>query len=161
MYAITLYNVILPRKFCIQKFGGKNWEVTWPNWWHQDVALPWFFRMHIFVFWKNPYFYVITPIMSRFWHENGRSPKFRGNFFGHVTNLMCLWPSSPMGLSRPYFCFSQKSTFLVVMGVNSWALHTKQKQKQKKPRANPIFSQGVWLPALRFSGSMRTIWPLI
>ena len=47
--AIQRNAVILPEKICSLKFGGKNWGVTWRNWWHQIVAHPWAFVTHICV----------------------------------------------------------------------------------------------------------------
>jgi len=98
--------------------------------------------------------------MSQFWHENCRTPNFRGKLFRSRDQSGGTRSSPPMDHYRPYFVF-RKISILVVRWLNKWAWPTNKKNKQKtnkqKPRANLIFSEGAWPPATIFWGSMGTI----
>jgi len=126
--------------FFTLKFEEKSVLVTWSNWRHRNVTLPWFLLMHILLLWKNKYFHVTTPFMSQFWHKNTRSQNFWENVFGHVTNFMAPGRSPPMGHYCPYFCILKKSIFLAVRWVNIRPRVNKWAWQTKKNRARIQFS---------------------
>jgi len=126
----------LPCNFFTLKFEEKRVLVTWPNWWHHDVALPWFFVVHILVLWKNNVSMSKRHLCHNFGMKIVKVKNLGENVFGHVTNLMVPGRSPLMGHYRPYFCFSKKSIFLVVRWVNKWAWpNNKQTNKRESEAA--------------------------
>jgi len=113
---ITLlrYTVILPWKFGILKFGGKNWgsrdqiddSRTWPS---------------------------LGSFSCIFWFSGKISISMS---YPNLCRNFGIGRSPLMGHYRPYFCFSKKSIFLVVRWVNKWAWpNNKQTNKRESEAA--------------------------